>query len=247
MGQARAGKDTWAEYIAKKYGFVRIGLADPMKRFCQDVFDFNDKQMWGDERDKPDLRYIRKENVSLVELEDARFMRTIEKVIDQGLKSQADVSRISDEISVEDCRYEYLTPRFALQTLGTEWGRACYQNVWIDYGIRIAKKLVEDPYAHYDPKSGLAYGGMFDKDRRGVVFSDLRFRNEFDAVKNAGGKMVRVIRPSLADHRVGIQGHASEEEQKRISDDEFDFIVKNETTIPDYHVIIDVVMGQILK
>ena len=37
---------------------------------------------------------------------------------------------------------EYLTPRFALQQLGSEWGRNCYPNVWVDYALRVAKTLL---------------------------------------------------------------------------------------------------------
>jgi hypothetical protein len=33
----------------------------------------------------------------------------------------------------------YLTPRYACQTLGTEWGRNCYSDVWVDLGIRKAR------------------------------------------------------------------------------------------------------------
>jgi hypothetical protein len=42
-----------------------------------------------------------------------------------------------------DPRYGGLTPRHALQTLGTQWGRACYENVWVDLGIRRAKEWLE--------------------------------------------------------------------------------------------------------
>src|ERR1051325_8980837 len=35
----------------------------------------------------------------------------------------------------------FLTPRHALQSLGTEWGRDCYENLWIDLAIKDAKRL----------------------------------------------------------------------------------------------------------
>lgn len=73
--------------------------------------------------------------------------------------------------NMPDPRYNGLTPRHALQQLGTEWGRGCYVNTWADLGIRRA--LVAD---------GLA------------VITDVRFPNEVKAIHRAGGKVVLVYR-----------------------------------------------------
>jgi len=97
-----------------------------------------------------------------------------------------------------DSRYrrptgELLTPRFAMQTLGTEWGRNCDPNVWARYGVRKAKQA-------------LARGA------RRVVFTDCRFINEAQHVIDAGGEIWRVLRPGA-----GLSGaagvHPSEREQ----------------------------------
>lgn len=190
MGNARAGKDTTALYLADKHRFIRVGLADPMKRFCKEVFDFSDEQLYGDKRDAPDTRYPR--------------------VVESGLRGNVN---------------EYLTPRYALQTLGTEWGRNCYDDIWIEHGIHVAQELLHG-YAEYSAKEGLR---LTEKDTGicpGVVFSDLRFYNEYNAVKKAGGVMVRIKRPGYGG-ALGIVGHQSEEEQKNLSDDMFDVILDN--------------------
>jgi len=192
-GQARAGKDTIAEYLVKNHGFVRIGLADPMKRFCQHLFDWNDEQVWGNKKEEGDPRYKR-------------------------------LDRNDDDIPLGMVP---LSPRFALQTLGTEWGRLCCEDIWTIYGLRVAKELLAG-YATYTAKNGLV---ITEKDVGicpGVVFSDLRFENEFDLVREAGGLLCRVKRPSLGESRVGIIGHASETEQKRVDDSEFDAIFHND-------------------
>jgi hypothetical protein len=89
-----------------------------------------------------------------------------------------------------------LTPRHALQTLGTNWGRKLYQNVWVDLGIRRAKEA----------------GGL-------IVFSDCRFLNEARAIREAGGQVWRVVRPGA-----GLSGaaglHPSEMEQESPSMDQ---------------------------
>lgn len=208
-GQARVGKDTFADYLVHNYDFVKIGLADPMKRFCKDVFDFSDAQLYGDERDKPDGRYFR------------------------GVVNPA---------SLGD---NYLTPRYALQKLGTEWGRDCYNSIWVEYGVRVATRLLGG-YCRYSPSEGLV---SVDKDIGpigGVVFSDLRFRNEFETVKKAQGKMIRIYRPGHGGN-VGIEGHASEAEQQTIQDREFDLVVNNDGSLIDYYRAIDAIMATVLK
>lgn len=81
-----------------------------------------------------------------------------------------------------------LTPRFALQTLGTEWGRACDPEIWVKYTMR---KALEHE----------AVGFV-------VVITDCRFLNEALAVKKAGGQVWYVDRPGMYEGAL----HASEAE-----------------------------------
>lgn len=58
MGQARSGKDTLANHLVKKYGFVRIAMADELKRILMQLYDMSEEQLWGDDQKEiPDLRY----------------------------------------------------------------------------------------------------------------------------------------------------------------------------------------------
>lgn len=79
------------------------------------------------------------------------------------------------------------TPRFAMQTLGTEWGRETIaQDIWVRTLIARANRL---------RASGVA-----------VVVDDMRFVNEASAIQAAGGKLVRVTRGAMQRP----SGHASE-------------------------------------
>lgn len=76
------------------------------------------------------------------------------------------------------------TTRWAMQTLGTEWGRDLIgQNLWADATIARARKY---------PR---------------VVISDVRFPNEVAVIKKQGGRVIRIIRPDQPD----VDSHVSEQ------------------------------------
>ena len=70
------------------------------------------------------------------------------------------------------------SPRRLLQTLGTEWGRAVVgEDIWITICLRRARKNLQAGY-------------------RLVVIPDVRFENEAVAIREAGGIIIQVTRPS---------------------------------------------------
>lgn len=100
------------------------------------------------------------------------------------------------------------TPRYAMQRLGTEWGRHTISNtLWIDVCMRKAQVA-------------LAEG-------KDVVISDIRFDNEAAQVKELGGTILKILRPDAP--MIGTATHPSE---RGISHDHVDAFVMNDTT-PD--------------
>lgn len=70
------------------------------------------------------------------------------------------------------------TPRWAMQSLGTEWGRNCIgENLWVNAWARTADRVLN--------------AGRF------VVVDDLRFPNEYEAVKEREGIVIEVKRPGF--------------------------------------------------
>lgn len=103
----------------------------------------------------------------------------------------AAAARYFGEYARANPKRQVFTPRVALQTLGTEFGRSLYENVWADLGVRRA-------IAHPAPL---------------VVITDCRFVNEAKAVLRAGGEVWRVVRPGAG--LAGAAGlHPSEAEQE---------------------------------
>lgn len=178
-GQAGSGKDTCADIIVNDFNFCKIALADPIKRFCKEIFNFSEQQLWGDSK------YRNEKNNGL-------------------------------------------TSRYALQSIGTT-GRDCYKNVWIDYTINIAKKLLTNNFS-YSPQLGLL--SKNNKSIKGVIISDVRFKNELKIIKDNGGITIRVLR-----EKSGLKGkianHQSETEMKEIPNEDFDYIIVNDGTIEE--------------
>lgn len=244
-GKAGSGKDTIADILVKDLGFVKVAFADPLKRVCKDIYDFTDEQLWGpsEKRNEADFRYIHRKAGSLGRKTVSAFLpddHIAGKVVPEGTFDRwPDIRGTESLVDADGCipspsDDEYLTPRYALQKLGTEWGRDCYAPTWIEYGLRVAKKLLGEGYRYkYTPQHGLDI--TFDQSYQkptGVVISDVRFLNEVEGLRAGGAKLVRVHRP-----KAGLKGpyseHRSETEQDDIDDDLFDIIVNNTGSLED--------------
>lgn len=95
--------------------------------------------------------------------------------------------------------------RYAMQTLGTEWGRIFISNtVWTDAWQRRVDRIEQTQKNH-------------------IVTDDLRFPNEAEIVNKHNGPIVLIMRPGLED----TDSHASEE----ISHIVPDYTIVNETSI----------------
>ena len=98
------------------------------------------------------------------------------------------------------------TPRFAMRSLGTEWGRhTMYQDIWVEAWYRRANEIVQS-------------GGK-------VVCDDVRFPNEISAVKCLPGKIINIVNPSV----VSKDNHISETLNL-----EYDFRILNNDTITEF-------------
>lgn len=238
-GHSGAGKDTVADYLTDNKLFVKVALADPLKRICFDVFNFTEEQLWGpsEMRNAPDRRYVRQKKGSL----GSTFIGSMDV---RGTVYAKYAHLIKDGHLPSPPEDEYLTARYALQTLGTEWGRACFKDVWIDYGIETAQAII-DGAANYTAKTGLDVCAEPDA-VDGVVFSDIRFKNEFEKIRYAGGFLIRVYRKTAKGHmNGGVSGHASEAEQDDVDDDFFDAVIHNDGPKEDLYRQIDRVLESI--
>lgn len=100
---------------------------------------------------------------------------TIEECIDGDLK-EAPCPYLQDK-----------SPRYVMQTLGTEWGRETLgDTIWVDAALNRASNSTLP-----------------------TIITDVRFPNEAAAIREAGGVVVRVVRPD-AEPDTGDVLHPSE-------------------------------------
>lgn len=228
-GQAGSGKDTAADILVRSRSFASVAFADPMKRIARDVYKFSFDQLWGpsEARNAPDEQYPREHG----------------PYVDQtcaccGLYTGA--CTLLEAMALSKARPCFLTPRFALQMLGSEWGRKCYPNTWVDYLIDVAQKLsVEGGYS-YSKGGGLSHDWHPGDPNwhTSVVVPDVRFENEIAALRKVGAKLIRIVRPGAG--LAGAAGqHGSETEQNNIPDSLFDGVIKNVGTLEDLRMLVE--------
>lgn len=111
--------------------------------------------------------------------------------------------------------------RKLLQWLGTEWGREKDPNIWVNIALDKIRSL-----RHQNPNVN-------------IYITDLRFPNEFDAIRKAGGITVRILRPEKGDICGGSTTHLSEIGLIDKPLGEWDHIIENIGTLDEFHEKLD--------
>ena len=107
------------------------------------------------------------------------------------------------------CGFNEIKDRKFLQFIGTEWGRDIDENVWINIVLNT-----------HIPKNGFV--------------SDVRFPNEFYALKNNGWICIKLLRDKQKDRiGTGDEKHSSETALDTIPDSDWDYIIDNNGTLED--------------
>ena len=57
LGNKQVGKDTLADYFVSKYNFTKYNFADPIKEICKILFNLNEEQLYGNDKEIVDTRW----------------------------------------------------------------------------------------------------------------------------------------------------------------------------------------------
>jgi len=219
VGKAGSGKDTIAGVLAKDYQYFPLSFAEPLKIFCQKVLGFTSEQLWGPSEKRLEPHHSGQKVRVCVNC--GWFGQQVREslLVSDGLCPHCE---IAGPLEVP------LTARLALQTLGTDWGRAVKLDIWAQAGVSLATEIL----AGRGAAEGVA--NLTAHKPEGIVFSDVRFLNEAEAIREAGGVIWRVTRPGIADSG-GVANHPSEVEQDKINPD---LIIANVGTLADLVLMV---------
>lgn len=101
-----------------------------------------------------------------------------------------------------------------LQYIGTDWARNKDPDVWVRLALQ---------------------DHMQDEN---IFLSDLRFKNEFYALKNSGWFCVKIVRPN-ENKEEKVNEHESETSLDSVDDKEWNYIIQNDKNIKDFYNNLD--------
>jgi hypothetical protein len=246
-GEAGSGKDTFGSFLVDEFNAVTLAMADPMKRFAKAVFGFNDTQLWGpsSERNKNDPRFDLDADGKPVhpheyEIVDAKLSKNIYddyifnwvgEVVDRDADPAAAYLNLTHKwwpaVKMQATALGRLNARTVLQMLGTEWGRAVSNKVWINNARRAQRQLLSGGYGYVRDQGLVSRPGQkYDW----AVVTDGRFRNECLEFQAGGALVIKISNPEAnALNALGARAsHASEAEQRTIPDWWFSRVIIND-------------------
>ncbi len=183
-GNLGSGKDTVAEMLAAR-GMLVVGFADEIKRLCEVVFDYARPTLWGASslRNQPDPRWAFLSHADTVIERFCAQRRRVEDLFRGALTPPHwdDVlGNFRERVSVWKCLGPQASCRKVLQHMGTEWGRALWDHVWL-FKVETTIRSVSIGKHRYVRTEGLLPpDGRCNPPNRpsGFVIPDTRFPNE---------------------------------------------------------------------
>lgn len=119
------------------------------------------------------------------------------------------------------CGFEVVKDRKFLQFIGTEWARDINENVWVE----------------------LLLAQVESKGEENIFVSDLRFKNEFVALKRQGFVCVHIAGKDGCKEEGGYANHQSDNDL--IDCTEWDYILENKGSLDELYTKLDRIMQTI--
>jgi hypothetical protein len=202
MGRSRSGKDTVGQMLVEHNPKgATLAFADKLKETIMDLFGATYDDLYTDEGK------AKKTKFPLLKCPACGSIQCELVAESQALCRKC--TAIGDPKGFETF-WEW---REIAQFSGTEFGRFVDQNVWVRHALVRANVMLKQ------------HTKLF------VVITDCRFKSEMNAIKEAGGEIWRIRRPSTDKSAVGLSGHKSEAEMDTIPDSEFHRVIHNDASL----------------
>ena len=143
-GQAGSGKDTIADYLARRYGFVKFAFSDALYWEVQRAFGLEDQSLLRDRATKE----VETPALALEKCLDADFLTALKR---------------TRPVLQED---KPRSPRWVLQNWGTEFRRAQDTNYWIKQAATFVEQMhYLPPYPELRPSLFVECGTRFPNEQ----------------------------------------------------------------------------------
>ena len=119
------------------------------------------------------------------------------------------------------CNFPLEKDRKFLQWIGTDWAREKDDNVWVNSALKSIENIDGNVYC-----------------------SDVRFINEFRALKENGFILIKIER-NLIQSDQNSTNHISENELDNINDSEWNYVIKNDGTLAELYKKIDDIISSL--
>lgn len=264
-GYKYSGKDTLADFLCTKYGYKKVAFANLLKELCGLLFGLNYEQMYGNQKETPINKWWNLSAREILQFVGTDVVRnnmdklhhdigqkfwitsTLRNLKQNGNKSLTsndptkNVIKLLFNISDDD----YLN-------------NICVED-WYNINAQYIYKFIYDLFLEHMPKLHDNFVDFWSKCENNMnifqennnnddkkkyennenkyVFSDVRFPNECNAIKEINGVVIRITRNSNI-----IDNHESE---KYISTLEINYELDNNSTKNDLYTKIENLLPQI--
>ena len=181
-GPAGSGKDTAASMLVEELGYETYALASPIKALTNSLFK------WGYAHTEGHLKEDKLQVAFSAGALDKfnQVWNSYKLDLHTGCNTTMGLLEILNVLELEPTdSSEFrgcISPRKAYQLVGTEWGRAIKDTIWLDIATENISK--------------------------GTIVTDVRFPNEREWLDSLGGKLIHVDRGGYT--RTGETSHSSE-------------------------------------
>lgn len=141
--------------------------------------------------------------------------------------------------NAKDSNGSDLTCRQCLLDLG-KLGRSYQSNIWIDATLKLVNSFLSDhEYKGLTFLSDRGDPGFFD--RKIACINDVRFSNEFDALRKDGFFICRIVRPE----NVSKINDISEIDMDNIPDSKFDYVIVNDGPLTKLEKEVEILISKL--
>jgi hypothetical protein len=211
-GKKESGKSTSAKRV-EKWGYQPMSFAQPIKQICMDYFDLSQEDVYGSKKEVVHLQWGTTPRKIMQFVGTDLFREKLGDLIGGDLAGNFWINRFKKDYEEVVCQLTLTRTYTQVETGVVSIGSPDHPS-----GDRhLSKAQVELGYK-----------------KANIVVDDVRFENEAQAIRDLGGKLIKIKRTN--QFSTVADDHVSEQE---LDDSLFDHVIINDGTLEELENKID--------